>query len=580
MELAEAIERSRVNDVFLRKGPRTPQPGSLALTGHHLIFSPAVDAATAARSPNAHVDELWLLHSAVDRVASEAISRDNPSKGGLLTLKCKNFMMCVFEISKLDDCEAVARSIETLSNLNDVRLEYPFFYRCSFTVLDDGWTAFDAEQEFARLQVRSDAWRLSFVNKDFRVCPSYPEAVIVPKGIGDDYLRSSASFREDGRFPVLSYYHRDTRSSILRCSQPLVGPNGRRSKEDEAILNSLLGAAAKGYIIDTRSLNAANSARSRGGGSEPKQNYSRWSYVHRPVPRWKELHDALSKLVEACNDSSASSDRWLSKLGGCGWLQAVADTLTCACVVAQCVDREGETEVPVIVHGAEGTDSTLLVTSLSTLLLDADARTVRGFEGLIEREWIAAGHPFWLRCAHGAYATGAITGPFEAPTFLLFLDCVWQVYQQFPCSFEFTEEFLIFLFEHAYASEFGSFLGNCEKEKAEYGIKKSTVSLWSFVNNPDVLQKFFNALYEPNESPLWPCVAPQSIMLWERLFLRWQRDWTHADGAQATVMQWKSREKELQSKVLVMRRQLVELSKEAQLYQQTQLINSLQVSDH
>lgn len=50
-----------------------------------------------------------------------------------------------------------------------------------------------------------------------QVCPSYPEAVIVPKGIGDDYLRASASFREDGRFPVLSYYHRDTRvnSSLL-----------------------------------------------------------------------------------------------------------------------------------------------------------------------------------------------------------------------------------------------------------------------------------------------------------------------------------------------------------------------------
>ena len=146
-------------------------------------------------------------------------------------------------------------------------------------------------------------------------------------------------------------------------------------------------------------------------------------------------------------------------------------------------------------HGAEGTDSTLLVTSLATLVLDSDARTIRGFQSLVEREWIAAGHSFWSRCNHGAFAVGGVTGPDESPTFLLFLDCVWQVnnttfvgvfssfcclqiLQQYPCSFEFTEEFLIFLFEHAYASEFGSFLGNCERDKMQFGIKIDTVSLW------------------------------------------------------------------------------------------------------
>lgn len=44
-----------------------------------------------------------------------------------------------------------------------------------------------------------------------KVCSSYPEMVIVPKGIGDDYLRISATFRDGGRFPVLSYYHQETK---------------------------------------------------------------------------------------------------------------------------------------------------------------------------------------------------------------------------------------------------------------------------------------------------------------------------------------------------------------------------------
>lgn len=55
---------------------------------------------------------------------------------------------------------------------------------------------------------QTDEWRLSEVNKDFSVCPSYPPLVAVPKDTDDDSLRKIANFRHSGRFPVLSYYHR------------------------------------------------------------------------------------------------------------------------------------------------------------------------------------------------------------------------------------------------------------------------------------------------------------------------------------------------------------------------------------
>ena len=35
-------------------------------------------------------------------------------------------------------------------------------------------------------------------------------------------------------------------------------------------------------------------------------------------------------------------------------------------------------EVPVVVHGGEGLDSTLIAVSLAQVLLDPDARTIRG----------------------------------------------------------------------------------------------------------------------------------------------------------------------------------------------------------
>lgn len=53
-----------------------------------------------------------------------------------------------------------------------------------------------------------EKWRLSTVNRDYSVCPSYPPAVIVPKSIDDDTLKKAAKFRQGGRFPVLCYYHK------------------------------------------------------------------------------------------------------------------------------------------------------------------------------------------------------------------------------------------------------------------------------------------------------------------------------------------------------------------------------------
>ncbi len=80
-------------------------------------------------------------------------------------------------------------------------------------------------------------------------------------------------------------------------------------------------------------------------------------------------------FISACSDVNASMDKWLSKLESCNWLTHVKDVLTCACVAAQCIDKEGAS---VLVHGGDGTDSTLQVTSLAQLILDPDCRTVHG----------------------------------------------------------------------------------------------------------------------------------------------------------------------------------------------------------
>lgn len=542
MEFAELIKTPRVDKVVLHRPFHPPVGGTLCLTGHHLILS--------SRQDNS--EELWLLHSNIDSIEKRFVG-----SSGTITIKCKDLRIIQLEITGMDESINIASSIEALSTLDTISLMYPFFYRPMFEVTEDGWHAFLPEQEFELLSSETDEWQLSYVNKDFTVCPSYPPIVIVPKSIDDESLRKVAAFRQGGRFPVLSYFHRKNGMVMMRSSQPLTGTNNRRCKEDEKLINATLRPGKRGYIIDTRTLNVAQQARARGGGFEQEAYYPQWRRIHKSIERFNILQESLIKLVEACNDQSHNMDRWLSKVEASNWLSHIKEILTTACLAAQCIDREGAS---VLVHGSEGMDSTLQVTSLAQIILDPKCRTIRGFEALIEKEWLQAGHPFRYRCAQSAYSNSK--QKWEAPTFLLFLDCVWQILRQFPCSFQFNERFLITLFEHAYASQFGSFLCNDEYERCKLKVQQKTLSLWSWMNQPTELHKFTNPLFEANGLVIWPSVAPQSLQLWEGVFLRWNRPSKYLEDAYAEMIHIVEYNKELQVKVNALRRQLAELETE------------------
>ena len=50
----------------------------------------------------------------------------------------------------------------------------------------------------------------------------------------------------------------------MRCSQPLTGTSGKRCKEDEKLVNAVLGIGKRGYIIDTRSQGLAKQEQKTG----------------------------------------------------------------------------------------------------------------------------------------------------------------------------------------------------------------------------------------------------------------------------------------------------------------------------
>lgn len=84
--------------------------------------------------------------------------------------------------------------------------QYAYFYRPMYNILEDGYTMFRCESEFAKLLV-TDEWRVTNVNKDYSVCPTYGASLVVPKSITDEEIIQSAAFRDGGRFPLLSYRH-------------------------------------------------------------------------------------------------------------------------------------------------------------------------------------------------------------------------------------------------------------------------------------------------------------------------------------------------------------------------------------
>uniref|UniRef100_A0AAR2KCW5 Myotubularin phosphatase domain-containing protein n=1 Tax=Pygocentrus nattereri TaxID=42514 RepID=A0AAR2KCW5_PYGNA len=499
MEFSEHIKTANVEDVVLKLPFQPPMRGTLCVTGHHLLFSDRAE------------EREWQLLLLLRNI--DAVEKRTTGSSGTIIIKCKDLRILQLDIPGMEECLNIASSIEALSSLESITEMYPFFHRPRELSLNDPWGLSSPDDLKG---VTWDRWRLSKVNSDFSVCPSYPGAMIVPRTVDDDALVKAARFRQGGRFPVLCYCHHRNSMVIMRCSQPMTGANRKRCREDELLLQAVIDESELGYVIDTRSAQQAQQARMTGGGFESKSFYRPWRRIHRHMERGKVLQESLIKLVEACGDPSHNMDRWLSKLENSKWLSHVHSALSTAGLVAECVERDGHS---VLVHGSDGTDTTLLVTSLAQVILDPASRTFRGFLQLLEREWVQAGHPFQQRCARSAHSHARLRQ--ECPSFVLLLDCMWQIWRQFPLALEFSEALLLRLAQEAYASDYGTFLCNNEQERCTLGVKENTHCLFQFLLRCSEREKYINPLYEPTELAIWPSVQPQSLQLWTGLFLRW-----------------------------------------------------------
>ncbi|TRY59416.1 hypothetical protein DNTS_004318 [Danionella cerebrum] len=434
---------------------------------------------------------------AIGRLESVSVQSHGDNTQGL-EIVCKDLRNPRFAYKK--EGQSNLHLLETLSKyafpLSQNLPLFAFKYRETFPV--DGWRIYDPVAEYKRQGLPNESWILSKVNSGYEMCETYPALLVLPSNVTEDELKRVAAFRAKRRFPVLSWIHPESQAAIVRCGQPQVGPSDRRCRDDERYLQTILDANAQSHklcIFDARQSTVADTNKAKDGGYENESFYINVELNFLEIPNLHVMRESLRKLKEVVYPA-IDQQRWFSNVDSTHWLEYIRLLLAGAVRIA---DRIESGKTSVVVHCSDGWDRTAQLTSLAMLMLDAHYRSLRGFQLLLEKEWLSFGHRF-----------------------ASFIDCVWQMTQQFPSAFEFNELFLITVLDHLYSCLFGTFLYNSEQERVSKAreVYSRTVSLWSYVNSQP--EEFTNPLYVNYEHHvLYPVASLRHLELWVGYYVRW-----------------------------------------------------------
>ena len=391
--------------------------------------------------------------------------------------------------------------------------------------ITNGWNIYNPIIEFSRQGVTEDndlGLRYSYVNKDFKMCPTYPEILIEPNNITDEQLKQSSRYRTKGRLPICTYYYNGNVNtdlkvtpSIWRSAQNKRGLMGNKTCEaDINLLNSISklgGNKGKLYIFDCRPKLNAFVNRVGGGGYEKEQDYDNATLTFCEIDNIHKARKALNATYSLClsNKINDFNNFWTS-LEETDWYQFIYLMLKNANEISKTIQNNNS----VLIHCSDGWDRTAQLSSLSQLLLDPFYRTINGFAILIEKDWLSFGHQFGLRNGF----SDKDKQDQASPIFLQFLDAIHQLLEQFPNAFEFNEKFLLFLARNYRLNLYGTFLYNNEKERMEANAKTKTASVWTEIFKD--LNPYLNIYYDPNSVKiLEPNYSYYNLKLWTALFM-------------------------------------------------------------
>ncbi|XP_050955376.1 myotubularin-related protein 7b isoform X1 [Labeo rohita] len=502
----EHIRTPKVENVRMidRLTPRKSTVGTLYLSSTHTIF---VENSEARK-------ETWVLHSLVYNV--ERLPT-NPS-GSPVIIRCKNFHIYRLLIPQEKDCLDVVASLTRLSRPERYGELFCFSFNPNLDkeLREKAWGFIDLKAEFSRMGIPSNLWHVMAANHEYRLCDTYPSELFVPKSASPAVIVGSAKFRSRGRLPVLSYFHRDTSASICRSSQPLSGFSAR-SSDDEQLLQAIMKSNPVSefmYVVDTRPKLNAMANRAAGKGYENEDHYTNIKLQFIGIENIHVMRNSQQKLIDVGELTAPSMSDFLWGLENSGWLKHIKAVLDAGVFIAKAVAEDG---VSVLVHCSDGWDRTAQACSVASVLLDPYYRTIKGLMVLIEKDWVSFGHKFSHRYAH------IDSDPKEvSPVMDQFLECVWQLMQQFPCAFEFNERFLIQLHTHIYSCQYGNFIGNCQKERRDLRLQERTHSLWPHLweNRAEYTNPLYRTDHSQTQGVLKPLTTAYCFKFWKGMYGR------------------------------------------------------------
>ena len=383
---------------------------------------------------------------------------------------------------------------------------------------------------------RQHPWAIwTNINQSYQTCSSYPNLLVGPTSLDENspdaqrIIRQCAAFRSENRLPALSWTTGVDGASLWRCSQPKIGLQGNRSSADELFLKHIMESSAAANavasntanhqpivsrsmivqltgspeiqnwtpepgcglkILDLRPRSAAMANRTGGYGYENTSNYPGTTLQFCNIGNIHAVRDSYQKVSAMANSPTTSDLQWNTAVEDTKWLSHIRLILAAAWETAFWIHVH---RLPVLLHCSHGWDRTSQVAVLAQLLLDPYYRTRIGFSVLVEKDFLSFGHPFHTRCSHGEgrggnEATSNGGGSSDegqiSPIFIQFLDCVFQIVQQYPECFEFNTKYLLIITEHIYSCRFGNFLCDTERERELVAsIRQRTHSLWDYLDS-------------------------------------------------------------------------------------------------
>ncbi|XP_069780282.1 myotubularin-related protein 12 isoform X2 [Narcine bancroftii] len=417
-----------------------------------------------------------------------AIKNKIPEK---LLLYCKDFRVFQFGLrySKEEDARRLIRGIvHHCLNPTSLKCLFAFSYVGTAGGLKVGPGAAEGEPPTLMFETKID-WKVELertggllsnriisLNENYSISTRLPQFFVIPSFVSDDDIKK---YKGKG-IPLWCWSHSNG-SALMKMAAPPVTDDST-SQMDKIWSERLFHAL---------------------GEMHPLNHMVRTEVLSTALPTLQEIQASYSRfkqlfLMDNAADFWESDIKWLTTIENANWLEVIRQCLKKALDIVECLEHKNTS---VLLVEENGCDLCCVIASLVQVIIDPHFRTITGFQSLIQKEWLMGSHCFLDRCNH-------LRGnDKEAPVFLLFLECIWQLLQQYPPAFEFTETYLTILSDSMYIPIFSTFLFNSPYQKdntqmlgedrgiLSRSLKLPTVWEWSVQFENSVQALFYNPLY-------------------------------------------------------------------------------------